>query len=126
MSAFVLDAGALIAVDRGDRDVVADLSRARLRGIGFRTTGIVVAQAWRSGGRQAELARLLASADVQPVDQAMGRAAGALLGRARLQDAIDATVVLVAQDGDTIVTSDVEDIDHLATHLGRRVSVMRC
>lgn len=131
MSAFVLDAGALIAVDRDDRAMLARLRVAELHGFDLRTNAVVVAQVWRSGaGRQARLARFLASVDVRPIDGRMGREAGALLGKAGTDDPIDATLVLVARPGDRILTSDPDDIGRLVDRLGARtgkvVAVIPC
>jgi hypothetical protein len=56
----------------------------------------------------------------------MGREAGALLAKARTDDPIDATVVLVARSGDRIVTSDPDDIGRLVSSSGKRVSIVRC
>ena len=65
----VLDAGAFVAVERGDRDVVALVKRERLSGRAPVTNGGVVGQVWRGGsGRQAPVARLLAGVDVAPID----------------------------------------------------------
>ena len=62
----VLDAGAFVAVERGDREVVALVKRERLAGRPPVTSGGVVAQVWRGGrGRQAELARLLAAPEAR-------------------------------------------------------------
>ena len=75
----------------------------------------MVAQVWRGGtGRQAPLARLLAGTDVAPVDDRLGRRAGMLLARSGQSDAIDATVVCLAADGDDILTSDPGDLRALA------------
>jgi hypothetical protein len=38
---------------------------------------------------------------------------------------IDAALVLLAEDGDDIVTSDPEDLEPLASCLGRHVEVVR-
>jgi hypothetical protein len=40
-------------------------------------------------------------------------------------DVIDAALVLLADDGDDIVTSDPEDLAPLATRLGRHVELLR-
>ena len=78
MSALVLDAGAFIAVDRNDRSMIARLRVAQLHGHELRTSAIVIARVWRSPGRkQAGVARLLRAVDVRPVDEKMGRDAGA-------------------------------------------------
>jgi hypothetical protein len=63
--------------------------------------------------------------DVQPLDDAAGRAAGSLLRRARSTDVIDAALVLLARDDDQIVTSDVRDIERLVAVLGRHVEILR-
>lgn len=111
----VLDAGAFVAVERGSRDVVALVKRERLAGRPPITSGGVVAQVWRGdSGRQAPLARLLAGTDVAPVDDKLGRRAGMLLARSGHSDAIDATVVCLAADGDDILTSDPDDLRALA------------
>ena len=111
----VLDAGAFVAVERGVRKVVALVKRERLAGRPPVTSGGVVAQVWRGGsGRQAPLARLLAGVDVAPVDDRLGRRAGMLLARSGHSDAIDATVVCLAADGDDILTSDHGDLRALA------------
>lgn len=111
----VLDAGAFVAVERGDRDVVSLVKRERLAGRPPVTSGGVVAQVWRGGrGRQAELARLLAGVHVAAVDDQVGRRAGMLLARSGQSDAIDATVVCLAADGDDILTSDPGDLRALA------------
>jgi hypothetical protein len=114
----VLDAGAFVAVERGDRDVVALVKRERLAGRLPVTSGCVVAQVWRGGsGRQAPVARLLAGVEVAPVDDSLGRRAGMLLARSGLSGlsgAIDATVMCLAADGDDILTSDPGDLRTLA------------
>jgi hypothetical protein len=60
------------------------------------------------------------------VDQRAGRDAGVLLGRTRLRDSIDATVVLLANAGDRIITSDPQDISELAKAAERNVIVVSC
>jgi len=111
----VLDAGAFLAVERGDRDVAALVKRERLAGRPPVTSGGVVAQVWRGGrGRQVEVARLLAGVEVAAIDDALGRRAGALLARSGQADAGDATLVFLAADGDDILTSDPDDLRALA------------
>lgn len=107
--------------------MVARLRVAQRSSIGLRTTAIVIAQVWRDPtGRQAPLARLLRAVDVRLVDQPLGREAGVLIGRAGMSDPIDATVVLAAEHGDRIVTSDVDDIRRLAAVAGRQVAIIAC
>jgi hypothetical protein len=111
----VLDAGAFVAVGHGNRDVVAMIKRTRVAGHPPLTTGGVVAQVWRGGrGRQAPLARLLAGVNVTPIDETLGRRGGTLLASSGKSDAIDATLVGMAADGDDILTSDPNDLRVLA------------
>jgi hypothetical protein len=121
----VLDAGAFVAVERGDREVVALVKRERLAGRSPITSGGVVAQVWRGGhGRQAPVARLLAGVEVAPIDDSLGRRAGILLARADRSDAIDATVICLAADGDDILTSDPDDLRTLAEVAGIHVELI--
>src|SRR5438034_3167195 len=127
MTAVVLDAGAFVAVDRGDRAMAARLRAAERSGMDLRTTGIVIAQVWRDpAGRQVELARLLNAVEVRPVDRSMGQDAGVLLARAGLGDAVDATLVAAARPGDRIVTGDPVDIRALVAASKRAVYVVPC
>jgi len=120
----VLDAGALLAVERGDREVAALLKRELLEGRVPVTHGGVVGQVWRGGaGRQVNVARLLHAARVVPIDDRLGRQAGLLLSRGGT-DVIDAAVVLLAADGDTILTSDPKDLVPFAEHAGLHVDVV--
>jgi len=105
----VLDAGALVAIDRGQRELIALLKWERLSGRVPVTHGGVVGQVWR-GGRQARLAMLLPALDVRSLDEVFGRRAGVLLARSRTSDVIDAAVVLLAGNADIIITSDRRDI----------------
>ena len=121
----VLDAGALIALERGDVRVVRQLKLAHDAGQPPLTHGGVVAQVWRGGDhRQALLAQVLAGIDVLPLDEALGRRAGRLLARSRTSDAIDAAVVAMADDGDQILTSDPIDIGILADLSGRQLTIV--
>ena len=121
----ILDAGAFVAVERGDRDVVALVKRERQAGRVPLTSGGVVAQVWRGGtGRQVPVARLLAGVDVVPLDESLGRRAGILLGRAGTSDAVDASVVCLAVDGDDILTADADDLRALAQAAGVHVELL--
>jgi hypothetical protein len=127
VSALVLDAGAFVAAERDDRTLIARLRVAQRHGVELCSTGIVIAQVWRDAqGRQARLAQLLRGVDVRAVDDEAGRAAGVLIGRAGTTDPIDATLVLAANPGDRILTSDPKDIGHLAAAAGRSVVIIPC
>lgn len=121
----VVDAGALVAVERGDRDTIALLKRELIEGRTPVTHGGIVGQVWRGGAsRQALLARLLPGLDVAALDDALGRRAGILLGRSGGRDVIDAAVVLLAADGDWILTSDPHDLLTLANAAGLHVELV--
>jgi DNA-binding transcriptional MocR family regulator len=127
VSALILDAGALVAVDRDDRAMIARLRAAQQHGLELRTNAMVVAQVWRDPrGRQANLARLLRAVEVRVVSQRDGRDAGVLQALAGTADAIDATVVLLAVPGDRILTSDPGDITLLAAAADKRAVVIAC
>ena len=112
----VLDTGALIALERGDKRVIALLRRASTQSRAFRVPSGVVGQAWRNGRVQVTLARFLRSVEVEivPLDEQLARSCGELCGAARASDVIDASVVIVARERqDLIVTSDPDDIRRL-------------
>lgn len=115
----LLDAGALIAIERDDREVLALLKSALKAGHPPKTHGGIVGQVWRGGsGRQARLARLLPAVEIAPLDSELGRSAGMILKTSRTADVIDAALVALAGDGDDILTSDVEDLHALAAAAG--------
>jgi len=121
----ILDAGALIAAERGDDIVASMVKRERRRGRIPLTSGGVVAQVWRGGhGRQARIARLLAGLEVVPLDDMLGKRAGMLLARTGSSDAINAAVVCLARDGDDILTSDPDDLGKLARAAGTHVDLI--
>ncbi|MDQ6726044.1 MAG: hypothetical protein M3066_07775 [Actinomycetota bacterium] len=121
----VLDAGALIAYERGSRTVQAFLERADRHGEDVRTTTAVVAQTWHGDPRQVRLATLLRGVDERHLTSAQARRVGRLLRRARTADVVDGTVVDIATDGDEILTGDPDDIRALAAAAGKRVLVTR-
>ena len=122
----VLDTGALLAVERGDRRMWTYLAGMRRLGVPVMTHGGVVGQAWRGGsGQQVPLARVLATVEVLPLDDELGRRSGVLLGRSGTADVIDAAVMAIARDGDDIVTSDPRDLGLLADAAGAHVELIR-
>ena len=121
----LLDAGAFVAVERGDRDVVALVKRERLAQRSPLSHGGIVAQIWRGGsGRQTEVARLLGGVDVRALDEELGKKTGVLLRRSRAEDAIDAALICLAADGDDILTSDAGDLRVLAEAAGVHVDLV--
>jgi predicted nucleic acid-binding protein len=111
----ILDTGALIALERNDRAMWQRLKQALQAREAPVSHGGIVGQAWRGrGSRQALLAKALDVIDIRPLDAGLGRAAGELLARAKQNDVIDAALVLLANDGDRVITSDPDDLAPLA------------
>jgi hypothetical protein len=121
----ILDAGAFIAIERRDRAATRMLHREELDGRSPLTHGGVIGQVWRGGsGRQAILARLLPTLTVVPLDEELGQRAGVLLARTGTRDVIDAAIVLLAKDGDWILTSDPDDLAPLVEAAGLHLDVI--
>jgi len=113
----VFDAGALLALEKNDKVIWRRLKSARLAGFPPVTHGGVVGQVWRGGGpRQARLATALDGIEVYPLDGELGRRAGVLLRRTGTSDVVDAALVLLAEDGDEIITSDPADLTILTDY----------
>jgi hypothetical protein len=111
--ALILDAGALVAVERRDGRVRSLIARNELRGAAMITSAGVVAQVWRGGARQANVARVLGGTEVRAMDHATARRIGELLGVTRTRDVVDAHVALLAHSDDTLLTSDPGDLKPL-------------
>ena len=121
----ILDAGAFVAVEGGDREVAALVKRERLAGRSPITHGGVVGQVWRGGsGRQVMVARLLAGSEIRPLDADLGKRAGVLLGLSGASDVVDAALMCIAVDGDEILTSDPGDLVELANSSGVHVDLI--
>lgn len=121
----VLDAGALIAVERGDRDTAAVIEVARQEGRVVVVPAGVVGQVWRGGGSQARLARLLNAGGVivEPLTDAGARAVGVLCGAAGTTDVVAASVVLAARRHHAaVISSDRADL----RILDPRIRVVDC
>jgi predicted nucleic acid-binding protein len=108
-----LDAGALIALDRNDRRVLAILARARERGLTVTIPASALTQAVRRPERQTRLSRLIRqpSTVVRALDRIDAISVGRLLGSSGTVDIADAHVVICARRaGQPIVTSDAVDL----------------
>ena len=121
----VLDAGGFIALERRDADIIAVLKAEHLAGRTPLTHGGIVAQVWRGGaGRQAPIARLLSIIDIEPLDTGLGRLAGVLLGESNTSDAIDAALIALCHDGDSVLTSDPDDLVALSRAAGLHIDIV--
>ncbi len=116
MAGLTLDAGALIAIERGERLVHAILKRAAQREAVVTVPAVALAQAWR-GPANARLAMFLPATVVETFDEERAKYAGILCGKAGTADVVDAAVVAGAsRRRDAILTSDVHDLQRLAAH----------
>jgi hypothetical protein len=121
----VLDAGALIALERNDRAMWRRLKSALHAGEIPITHGGIVGQTWRGrGSRSALLALALAAMDVRALNEDLGKRSGELLARTKKNDVLDAALVLIAEDGDVIATSDPKDLHPLARAAGLVVDLV--
>jgi DNA-binding transcriptional MocR family regulator len=123
VAALVFDSGALIALERGDRAIAALIATAVKSNAEAVTSTACVAQVWRNPARQARLARALAGFLERDLDAALARDCGTLLAGSGTQDIVDAAVVLLVDDGDTILTSDPHDIERLLDAAGTRARI---
>jgi hypothetical protein len=109
----VLDAGALVGVDRRDRMVGAQLRVLQQQGTPIRVSTAVVGQVWRDGRKQANLARVLAGIAIEALASDDGKRIGEVLALAGSADVVDAHVALMTAPADLVLTSDPTDIRKL-------------
>jgi len=122
VTALVLDAGALIALDHNNRSVWAMLRVASDKGATVVVPCGAIGQAWRDGARQALLARAISHCDEIALDGLNARAAGLLCGQTATADVIDASVAItaagMARHGRVdVLTSDPIDLTWLLAAL---------
>ncbi len=123
VSTFVLDAGALIALDRGNRELLSTLQTAFEDGDRVIAPTGAIGQAWRNPNRQVALSRSLKRCDEVPLDGSAARASGRLCGRAGTSDLIDASIAVAVANatlrhGDVVLlTSDSRDMKDLLAAL---------
>src|SRR4051812_14385082 len=107
----ILDSGAVIALSRGTPRARAMLRRALELGVDVRIPVPVLAETLRGGPRDAPVHRVRNAVDVLDTTEPVARAAGALLGRAGGNNAVDALVAAAAiASGGDVLTSDVDDL----------------
>lgn len=112
----VLDAGALLALEKRDRRMEALLRKAHQVRAKVIIPAGVLAQVWSGDASQAPLHRLLrrSSTDVPALDRVLAEAVGRLCRRSGTTDVVDASVVIAARRASAIVvTSDPADLRSL-------------
>jgi predicted nucleic acid-binding protein len=126
MAVLVLDAGVLIAHERGDRSLAAWLDRAAREGIDIAVAAPTIAKVWRDGSRQARLARLLNVCRIIDCDRQLARSGGEIMARASSRETLDAIVVAAAVIvGGAVLTDDLSDLRPLGTAAGVRIVPLR-
>ena len=121
----VLDLGALIAIDKRDRKVGAMLRVLQREGVPVHTSAGAVAQVWRDGRRQANLARVLPGLDIAAIDEAAARRVGELLRANDTSDLVDAHVALLVPPDGTLLTSDDADLRPLLRTRRVKAAIVR-
>ena len=111
MAGLTLDTGALIALERNDRRLVALVERGCARGPVI-VPAVVLAEWWHGQPRARAILEALV---VEPVSERIAKLAGearrAVGARASAVDAI--VMASAAQRGDAVLTSDLPDLDAL-------------
>lgn len=113
---FVLDSGALIALERASKAMTSLLMRVRAGQARVVVPDAVLAQVWRGGsGRQARIATLLGLRPTQcvnvPLETIAAKRIGAKIGGCGQADVVDVHVTVAAHDYRAVViTSDRDDI----------------
>jgi hypothetical protein len=116
MPGLTFDAGGLIALDRGDREVIALVARAAELGHKLTIPASALAQAIRHPDRQARLSRLIRqpTTNVVALDRVDAVRVGRVLAASGTADVVDAHVIECARRTQTaIVTSDPDDLCQL-------------
>lgn len=111
MAGLTLDAGALIAYERGEEHIREILAVAYARGFVPTIPAIALAEAWRGDVKDARVARLLKASSIENLEERLARAAGSLRRATPGAGAIDACIAVgVRRRSDAIATSDPDDM----------------
>ncbi len=125
MTGITYDTGALLAAERNDRRMWALHAGLLAEEVVPVVPAPVLAQAWRDGSRQANLARLLVLCEIEAMSEEQARRVGALAGRSGHEDIVDVAVVEGAvRRGDSVVTSDPVDLRRIAEVAGARLQIV--
>jgi len=124
MAGVTYDTGALVAAERNDRAMWALHAGFLAEEVAPTVPAPVLAEAWRGGGRQASLSRLLAVCAIESMSEDQARRVGVLAGKATHDDIVDVTVVEGAvRRRDAIVTSNDTHIRAIAEAAGARLHI---
>jgi predicted nucleic acid-binding protein len=111
---YTLDTGVLIALERRNFKVRELISSALGASVRITVPAVVLTEWWRKGASQANVLLGLA---IEQTPERVYRSAGEALGKVTGATPIDAIVMAsAAQRGDSVYTSDFEDLDRLHTY----------
>lgn len=116
MKTVVLDAGALIAIERRDQAMVLMARKFVAREFTAHVPTPVIAQVWRGGARQHAVIRLVRSdaVRVEPLTVNDALNVGRLLAVTGTSDVVDGHVAFLARSlKATVITSDPKDLRRL-------------
>jgi predicted nucleic acid-binding protein len=123
VAGLTLDAGALIAYERGQERIRKILAVSYERGFVPTIPAVALAEVWRGDAKDARVARLLKASSIEILDERIARAAGSLRRATHGANAIDACIAVgVRHRGDAIATSDPGDMRAL---LGEGFTILR-
>jgi predicted nucleic acid-binding protein len=123
VAGLTLDAGALIAYERGEERVREILAVAYARGLVPTIPAVALAEVWRGDAKDARVARLIKACSIELLDERSARAAGRLRRVTPGAGTIDACIAVgVSQRGDVVATSDPDDLRRL---LGKDFTILR-
>ena len=122
MAGLTFDTGALVGLERRRHRMRAVFATAIGQGLRVTVPAAVVVEWWR--GRTDFAEDILASVDVEPLDEALARIAGEAMAAVRGASAVDAVVMAsAARRGDIVYTTDLGDLSRLQRHF-RSVRVL--
>lgn len=106
------DTGALIGLERRHQRIAKIYADLRERRLVVSVPSAVVAEWWR--GRTDARVRVLGGLLVEPLDEALARAAGEAMAEVAGASVVDAIVMAsAARRGGIVYTSDVDDLERL-------------
>jgi hypothetical protein len=114
VAGLTLDAGALIAYERGEERVREILAVAYARGLVPTNPAVALAEVWRGDAKDARVARLLKTCSIETPDDRLARSAGRLRRATPGASTIDACIAVgVSQRVDAVATSDPDGLRRL-------------
>jgi len=106
------DTGALVAIERRRRPMLALMTDALDRGLRITVPTCVVGEWWR--GQRGPAARILDAVVLEPLSVSLAKTAGEAMAIVRGATLVDAVVVAsAALRGDVVLTSDVDDLERI-------------